>query len=264
MSIEGMRNWPDSTIREADWERQMSLSGLQNYENMRADQKASGTVGGKKVIRSLIKKAEKSLDGLQHQLLGAERTPMNHKGVVVVVPPETLALIALQAMIDSSYSTGSPERGAGWQGVCTKIGRAVETEHNFRHWLKASKEKAKAYAKERGYDSVPPSLAERMIAEKRLTRWQINRLKNTIEDLSAYEWDIEEVHYCGDAILTTVVSALPDDFEIIYAAARGSNQKFLRMTDRCRQKLDDVEYSVSRMKTTRKPMLTKPRPWKAH
>lgn len=90
------------------------------------------------------------------------------------------------------------------------------------------------------------------------------RWRNTINELSEYEWEIEEKHFCGDALLACVADAMPDDFERIYVSTPTGNKKFVRMSDATRKKFDDIEFSVSTAQTVRKPMLTKPRRWEAN
>lgn len=248
-------------IVETAWERQMQVSGLEDYENARAGKDASSTIAGKKMILKLLKATEAGMTALQYEVMGQRRTTRSLKATVVAIPPETLALITLKEVIDKTYTTTRPEHGAGWQGLATNIASACETELNFRHWVSTSQEAARAYAKANGLTAIPQSMAERMIAERSNNPSQVFKWKNTIKELTEYQWELEEKHFCGDALLSCITATLPEHFTECLVGFSGGKKKFIRMTDEARGSFDRIEFSKAAAQCVKMPMLTTPRRW---
>lgn len=259
--IAGLGN---AQIVETAWERQMQIDGMENYENSRLGVSPSATNAGKKLLRSLLKKAEGAILTMQSELVGRPRTPRALKATVISIPADTLALITLKEVIDKTYGGADPDNGAAWQSLSRQIASACETELNFRHWVSTSREAARAYAAEQNMSSVPMSYAERMIAEKQGDRTARHRWKQTIKELSEYQWELEEKYFCGDALLSRVCDALPETFERHFLVTSILKKKFIRMVPEARQRFDDIEFSTSNAQCVRKPMLTTPRRWTAN
>lgn len=257
---------PDDTLVETAWERQMNLTGSLSYERSRTDKNgkpraATESVAGQKFLRKLLERAEEGIETMQKSIVTNARVDRNHRGTVIAVPAETCALLTLKPIIDRTYFASNPEFGVPLQGVVTTVAKAVELELNFRHWVEKSKEAAKAYAKAEGLASVPRSRAERLIQEHGVSRQSLIRWRNTFEELSEYKWNTLEQHYCGDALVSAVVTALPEFFEIQLMRNGVLTPKTVRMTDTFREDFNNLEFQVSSAQLSKKPMITKPRRW---
>ncbi|MDO5647345.1 hypothetical protein [Paracoccus sp. (in: a-proteobacteria)] len=270
-----MKTWwadmPDPVLMETAWERQMNLSGMEAYEASRYREgttdlrgSASDTKAGQKVIRRLLEVTETALEALQRESVAVaprHRTSRSARATLVLVPAETLALLTLKTMIDRAAGCPNPNEGVNYQQTCVQLAGVVETELNFRNWVKESRNAAKAYAEAEGLTKVPRSTADRILAESKVTRSAVWKWKQTFTALSEYSWTTQEKHYCGDALITTTINALPDHFETHNATHKGVLRKYLRTTEAFRHELERIEHQISIHQTVKKPMLTKPKRW---
>lgn len=257
---------PTETLRETAWERGMSLSGIDAYEQSRytangKTRAASETTAGQKVLRKIIATATAAIEDMQLRLLDINRVDKSLKGTVLLVPAETSALLTIRHILDKTYATLEREEGANFQVCCKDVAKAVELELNFRNWLRTSKEAARAYAASKGQNTIPKSMAERLIEGEGVSRASMYKWKKVFSDLSAYRWDNLEQHYCGEALVKTVVDALPDCFEITTIFSKGKDEKVIRMTAAFRKQFDEIEHRVAQLQVIKKPMLTRPRRW---
>ena len=192
----------------------MYLPGFQNYDLQESRKSASMTLSGKKLLREMIDRGTEAVEKLQESMAAPRhRCSRSTRAAVLLVPAETLALLALKTMLDNTYHASRPDKGVQWINVASAIGRCAQTELNFRNWIEKSKHAAKEYAKAEGLASVPPSQAERMLKDTAPSRTQIQRWQKTISDLQAYDWDTATRCYVGDALITTLCAALPEHFE---------------------------------------------------
>ena len=252
---------PNSVLQETAWERQMNLTGIDAYEAARSKSDPTSTTTGQKMLRRMIDTATVAISEMQQKVIKNTRRDRNLKGTTLVVPAETTALLTLKVMIDRTYAAPEPTVGAYYQGVVMEVSKGVEMELNFRHWVQQSKEAARAYAKTEGLTKIPKSQAERLIEEHGANRSSLARWRNTFKELGEYQWDTLELHYCGDALVTAVADAMPEEFLIHHFYKRGKNQKHIRMTDEFRDKFDAVESRYAQIQSVKKPMLTKPKRW---
>lgn len=257
---------PTETLRETAWERGMSMSGVDAYEQARYTasgeiRAASESAAGQKLMRKTIAAATAAIEEMQLSLLELNRVDKALKGTVLLVPAETSALLTIRHLLDKTYATLEREEGANFQVCCKDVAKSIELELNFRNWLKQSKEAAKAYAASQGSKKVPKSMAERLIEGEGVSRASMYKWKKVFNDLNAYRWDSLEQHYCGEALVKTVVDALPECFEIATVFTKGKDEKVVRMTDTFRKQFNDIEHRVSQLQVIKKPMLTRPRRW---
>lgn len=252
---------PDTTLIETAWERQMNIAGIEAYENARSGVDATDTMAGKKFLRNLLDRATEGITTIQQEMATITRVERDLKATAIVVPADTCALLTLKPMIDRAYSASDPDVGSAYQGIVTEIGKSVELELNFRHWVAASASAASAYAKSQGLAKVPKSMAERLIEEQGVSRRNLIRWKQTFSDLGSYQWTNEQIHYCGDVLVAAVVRELPEFFTVHLLQSRMKNQKFLKLTDDFRKEFDRIEAKLTNMQMVKKPMITKPRKW---
>ncbi len=252
----------NETLTETAWERQMSLAGIASFEAARRDA-ASETSAGQKTIRKLLTRATAGISAMQRAEVHKSRTAQNLKGTTLLIPADTSAIITLRALLDATYGAPQPDTGANYQTAVRVVSKAVETELNFRNWLADSQEDAERYARQEGLKGTPKSLAQRLLEEEGLQRMALWRWKQSFDALNAYKWDTLEHHYCGDALITAVVSALPEVFEIHIVPSRGKRIKHVRMLPEFRRQFDDAEGRIAQMQITRKPMIARPKPWLA-
>lgn len=257
---------PDDTLRETAWERKMYSAGLDAYERSRyyangSVKEASETAAGQKIIRKLLKPATEAIETRQKELLNVRRVGRELRATVLIVPPDTAALLTLSMMIDKTYSA-SNDLGTPFQPLCQEVSKVIEVELNFRNWIARSREAAKAYAKEVGQVSPPLSYAERLMSEEGVSKKQIMRWRKSFKELNAYQWDSLAYHYCGDVLVSTVAEALPEVFEVHSAFQKGKTLKFCRMTEDYINRFAQIETQIAEMQVIRKPMLTKPRRWR--
>lgn len=261
---------PTETLAETAWERQMNLLGIEAYEQSRYDSRdrlrpASETASGQRAIRSVlnhaIDEAEEAIMARQREMVMKHRVDQNLKATVLVVPAETCALIVVKTLIDQTFSATDPDIGANFQLICKKIGKAIELELNFRTWIEASKESARAYAQSKGTSKVPKSLAEKLIEEEGAEPRTIRKWRRTFKELSTYKWEDEELFYCGSAMALAVIEALPEYFTLETIMLKGLKKDQVKMTPSLQQKLADGEQRAAHLNVVRKPMLSKPRPW---
>lgn len=242
----------------------MNLSGIELFEQARGDsgRGASDTRTGQKVIREMIDTSTQAVEEMQRNIISNKtKAARNVKGTVLIVPAESSALITLRVVVDRTYSAINPEEGYNYQIMAKEVARAIETELNFRNWIIQSRAAAEAYAQEKGLPKVPKSQAERLLEEEGLNRMSVWRWKRTFDDLSAYSWDTLERHYCGDALLTAVIEALPEYFEKHMVNTRTKTVRHVRMTTEFREKFNGMEARVAQMQVVKKPMIARPKPW---
>jgi DNA-directed RNA polymerase len=258
---------PNESLKETAWERQMNLAGIAEFERKRyksndESKEASETVSGQKMIRKLILEAEAGINRMQDEVLSGTRMSRNTRGTVLMVPAETAAMLVLKIMLDRTYSASNDLEGSNFQLICKEVAKAIELELNFRNWVKKSRETAKEVAKAEGLTKTPKSKAEWLIESEGIDRTTLWRWKQAFAELSEYSWDTLEQHYCGEALVRAVVDTLPQQFEI-FVLMRGPHKELrLRMKPEFRAKFDDMEQRVANLQVVKKPMLTKPRPWR--
>lgn len=258
---------PSETLTESAWERQMSFSGIEAFEKARYTasgelRAASESTAGQRLMRKLIDRATDSITQMQREVLHKHRTDRNLKGTVIIVPAESSALITLRALIDRTYASPDQNQGYNWQLLANEVARGIELELNFRTWVESSRVAAAEYAKVNGLASVPKSMAEKLIEEEGMTRMALSRWKKTFKELKTYKWSSLEKHYCGEAMIDTVVAALPEAFEKHTFQHPQKKELMVRMTPEFRTKFDDIEMKVAQLQVVKKPMLSRPRPWR--
>lgn len=256
----------DETLTETAWERQMNIAGIEAFEKARYSasgkvQRASETRTGQKTIRKFLDRGGDAILEMQKDLLGIQRVDRTLRATVLMVPEDVAAMLVVRALIDRTYGIADQEKGYNYQLMTKEIAKSVETELNFRNWLHESQKQAKKYAKDNGLAKVPKSLADRLVSEKGVSRASMYRWKQTFEELNTYEWSNLEQHYCGEALLKTVVDALDEAFEIKTVFERGKTTKHVRMKPEFRKYFDDKEANVARLQVVRKPMIARPRRW---
>lgn len=252
---------PTETLVETAWERQMSISGLEAFENARDTRSASETFAGQKTIRKMLEDATKGIRQMQSEVITMNRVDRGAKASVIIIPADTAALLTLRALIDKTYTASDAVVGTNYQALAKGVSMSIELELNFRNWIQSSREASKAYAKANGLMRVPKSYAERVLLEEGVSRSSLFRWRKTFDELSVYKWNELEKHYCGDALLQAVVSALPESFIIHSPFIKGKQMKLAAMTDTFRKKFDEMESKMAAMQVVRKPMLAKPKPW---
>jgi hypothetical protein len=256
----------DETLTETAWERQMNIAGIEAFEQARytasgQTKKASESRTGQKVLRKFLERAADAILEMQKNLLGIHRIDRTLRATVLLVPEEVASMLVLRALIDRTYGIADQDKGYNYQILSKEIAKSVETELNFRHWLNESQKQSAKYAKEKGLSKVPKSLAERLIEEQGVSRASFFRWKQTFDELNTYEWSTLEQHYCGEALLLTVIEALPEAFEISIVTERGKTTKHVRMKPEFRKYFDDMEAKIARLQVVRKPMIARPRRW---
>jgi DNA-directed RNA polymerase len=256
---------PTESLKETAWERQMNLAGMEEYEQKRyksndKSKDASETKSGQKVIRALLETAEVGIGVMQEEVMNKARMSRTTRGTVLLVPASTAAMITVKILLDKTYNV--IEDGANFQGLCKQVAHAIELELNFRNWVKKSRESAKAMAKAEGLTKVPKSRAEWLIENEGFDRTTMWRWKQAFAELSEYKWDELEQHYCGEALVRAVCTALPDHFEIVMVKKGPRSELKVRMVDAFRQTFDDMEQRTANIQVVKKPMLTPPKPWK--
>lgn len=258
---------PTEQLMESSWERQMNLAGIAEFERKRYKengdvQEASQTVSGQKTIRKMLDHAERGIAKMQDEILDTTRIARNLRGTVLMVPAETTALLAVKIILDRAYGSLDAEAGVNLQSVCVEVAKAIELELNFRNWVKKSRVNAKAFAEAEGLTKTPKSKAERLMEEGTIDRVKLWHWRKTFAELQEFKWDTLESHYCGEAVVRSVVEALPDQFEIVRIEHGYKSEHRLKITDKFRSSFDDAEARMVKMQVVKKPMLTKPRPWK--
>lgn len=261
------KDLPDETLMESTWERQMQFTGIERFEQARIKsngkvEEAHETRSGHKFLRKHIDRAAEAIEDMQRKVIGVNRVDRNLRGTVLLVPAETAALLTLRVLLDQTYRTVEVEYGANYQVVCKEIAKAIELELNFRHWIKTSREAAEAFAKTKGISKVPRSMAERLIEEEGLTHRSMRRWRRTFDELNTYHWESLEQHYCGEAMAKTTIDALPEVFEIKKVWKQGKEVRHVRMKDEFRVSFNEAEAKIASLQVVKKPMLTRPRPWR--
>ena len=253
----------DPVLNESAWERQMQMAGLEAFEKTRDGAEAAETTAGQRLLRKLVRKAEEAISAMQKNVLKINRVERELKATVLVVPADTCALLTLRTLINATYAPTNLLQGTPYQAVCRDVAKAIELELNFTNWLRESKEAAKAYAEANGLRTIPKSNAERLLQEHGMDARSLRRWKHTFEALNRYKWDTLEEHYCGEAMVATVVEALPEVFAITNEFVSGRQIKHIHMTEEARRKFDETEARIARMQVVKKPMLTRPKRWVA-
>ncbi|MDQ2066709.1 hypothetical protein Q9295_10000 [Xinfangfangia sp. CPCC 101601] len=258
---------PTEQLRESAWERQMGVAGMEAFEQSRyrangTQKEASETSAGQKLMRKLLTRATEAIEKMQAEIIDRHRVERAVKGTVLMVPADTCAVIALKIILDRTFTIINGTDGFSFQTICKEVAKGIELELNFRNWVRKSKESAKAYAEAQGYKSVPKSMAERLIEDEGRDRQSIWRWKKAFAELNEFKWDNLAQHYCGDALVTTVVEALPDCFVFVSEMRRGKAMKYVRMTPELRKTFEEMETRMARLQVIKKPMLSRPRPWR--
>lgn len=256
----------DEVLTETAWERQMNIAGIEAFEQAKftasgKTKRASESRTGQKVLRKFLERGAEAILEMQRNLLGVHRIDRTLRATVLMVPEDVASMLVLRALIDRTYGIADQEKGYNYQILAKEIAKSVETELNFHNWVRESQKQAKVYAKDKGLKKAPKSLAERLIEEESVSRATYFRWKQTFDELNAYQWNTLEQHYCGEALLLTVVEALPEAFEVHTVAERGKTTKHVRMKPEFRKYFDDLEAKVARLQVVRKPMIGKPRRW---
>lgn len=249
------------TLTESTWERGMQLLGTETYDKNRK-KNASETSTGQKTIRKYLKRLETTINSFQRKLVTQDRTERTLKGTVIMVPADTLALLTLKPVIDRTFGILEPETGTSYSGLSRQIGKAVEIELNFRHWIASSRESASEYAKANGMTKTPTSLAERLVLNEGISRASLFRWKKSFDELNKYLWSELEEYYCGDTLLNACAEALPECFEIHSPWRKGHPRKMVRMLPAFLKVFEESEIRYANNQTIKKPMLTKPHPWR--
>lgn len=240
----------------------MMVDGANLYEASRDGRDTSETGAGKAMVRKLINRVTDAIEAMQKSVASV-KAHHTRKAALIAVPAETLALIVLTVMIDKCYCPEEPALGSLRSSLAKAVGEKVEFELSFRTWVADSKEAAKAYAKDNGLPSVPMSQAERIIQESTLSSPSRAGIRRALQKVTEYKWTPEERLICGDALVFTVVKALPDCFETSLESTATSVRKFDRMLPAMVAQIDRLEIARGLNKPSKRPMLTPPRKWVA-
>jgi hypothetical protein len=247
-------------LGEVAWERRMQTLGAESHDESNIKSDASETGTGQHNVRKLLKPTTTAIKAMQARLITADRIERTSKGTTIMVPADTLALLALKALFDRTACLAEPDLGVSYAVLSRVIGKATETELNFRHWLTTSDEGALDYAKEKGINP-PLSLARRMVEERGADARTIRRWQKTFKELTEYKWSELSEYYCGDAVLGAALVGASEAFEIHTPWSKGKPVKNVRMKPDYHQKFHDAEARRSMLQVSRKPMLTKPKKW---
>jgi DNA-directed RNA polymerase len=258
-------NCPNEQLVETAWERQMNMAGIERFENLHynANGKAkdvSDMAVGHKTVRKMLKVGGDAVEKLQNDLVLMAKVNRIRRAAVLAMDHDTLALIGIRALLDSTYDTLEPDRGTNWQNICKNVGKSVENELSFQSILRQSKAEARQWAQASG-KPVPTSFAEKMLEKNKNVDKFVKRWKKTLDDVETYVWDTETQLYVGEAIIQTLVLALPESFEKGLVPEGGFLKHYVRMTDECRSKINQIEEQITKMQVIRKPMIRKPRAW---
>lgn len=267
----------DETFVETAWERQMQIAGTTSYEKSRLREDgtlrdASETTTGQSTMRQLMAVAEKAIENTQ-KVLVSERTgaPLDRRGTVVLVPSDTLAMLTVRTLIDLTMQAPEPDTGVTYSRVSRMVSKGVEVELNFRNWLAVEKanvktwfasEEGQKWAKENGVDKPPRSKADKLLDDYGGGERSIKKWAKVFDSLSEYKWDQLASYYCGDALVSSVVLALPEAFEITNPFRKGHPVKCIRMVPEFHKAFSDKEAQNAMRQTRLKPMITKPIRWK--
>lgn len=253
-----------SVERECIWEREMINAGQLIYEQ--SNYKASGqakdaseTATGMKLIKKNLLSVMEVFEAEKKKLVRRPRTRKEYKATIVALPSDACLSLGLKALIDSCYR-GEQEL-TKLQSVCFLIGKSCETELNFRHWIAASKNSAKEWAKERGMSSTPQSLAERMLKEYGVDAARIRKWRKTFTELNEYEWDKQHRLFVGEFIVRSVVKAMPEYFEILEVRRGPQTVYHVALTDAGKAKFEQSEANIAASRYIKLPMLSKPVRW---
>jgi hypothetical protein len=249
----------DPVLSEMSWERDMLTRGTEQHDKRNEGTTAAKTATGQSILRKFVKRAEEAIELMQAGV-NRPRVERTAKGTLVVVPADTLAMVALRVIIDRTCTVPEPDVGSPYATVSRLIGQAVETELNYRHWLTSSNDEAKAYAKEKGI-ATPSSFAERKVADLGVTERSIRQWRETIKELTEYKWSDLSEFYCGDTLLQCVVSAIPEGFEVHTPWRTGKPVKCVRMIPSFLDEFHDRESRNAMIQPIRLPMLTVPQKW---
>lgn len=249
-------------ISEKEWEYEMQRAGMRHYESARYGNEPTNTLGGQTLLRSMIASVENQIDIMQNDIFDDNKIPENIRSAIVLVSSDALALIGLKEILDKTYRQLLVEGGCSYKTLASSIGGLVQTEANYRHWQKASRDDAKQYAEDNGLDFVPKSIAQRLTLERGVSARQIKKWQKNFEDLSRFEWSEEQKLYVGDFIISAITTALPAMFIIEIKKSKSKQAKQVKMQPELRNMIDRAELTISRQQIIRKPMLTKPVAWK--
>ena len=249
--------------QEIAWEREMAALGADLFEKNRyrrnGDRKeVSELPTGMKHIRRLLPKLEKTITDVKKEYLTRSRTSSDVKAAVILIPTHTVALFTLTLCIDETYRR--VQMGQTIMNLSVMLGKIIETELNFLHWIQTSKEAAREYARANGRNSAV-SQAERLMKEHGVSASSLRRWKTYFEELNEYQWDDETRVHVGEVFITAVYETFDDLFECKWIAIRDKKSKRLFMKDKLRHMLDTSDIKLSRMKYVKKPMITRPAPW---
>lgn len=260
---------PDEELIEHAWERQMTLSGIYAFERSKytKDGKlrpAAEMPAGQKMIRQSLDAATTAIEKLQRDIVDRHRVERSLKATLMVVPADTLALLTLKVLFDVTLSCDDTSKGYSLQHASVKLARLVEQELNFLNWLQKSREAARAYAQEKGWQGIPKSMAEKLVEEQGVTSRSMRRWKQTFAELNEYEWQADEYHFCGEALIGAVIDSISDVFNIHRPVIGGVLKKHVRLHADKLTEFVNIETKLASMQIGRKPMLSKPRRWTAH
>ena len=256
----------DEVLVESAWERKMHLLGSLSYDSKMLERPATERASGMKFLQDNIRKVEAKIREFQSNTIlernnGTARTERTVRGTVIIVPADTLALLTMKPLLDKTTSAPHPEQGASYSIISRLVGKAVETELNFRNWIATSQEEADQFAIDHGMTHSPVSMAERLVSEHGVTERTLRRWRKSFQELTRYKWSDLQEYYAGDALLNAAIEAMPHAFEIVWPFIRQQKRKSVKITDSFAQKLTDDEIKHSASQTVKKPMLTKPKPW---
>jgi len=256
---------PSVTMIETAWERQMNLTGtgrydLQYYSKNGKVEDAAEVTTGKQLTRKIVLKVSDAIARHQKNHVSMKGSPLDtsSRASVVIVPPETCALITVKEVINSTTNKAD---GANLQRLCKAIGKSIETELNFRTWVYSSRENAREYAKLHGLETVTVSIAERLIQDQGVSRMTMRRWKNAFADLSTHRWSDFDLHYCGEVMVEALLEALPDYFEKTRLCTKSKWESLIVMKPEIRARFFKSEADIASAQAVKKPMLARPRPW---
>lgn len=261
MHIKTLITKENDYISEKEWEYQMQRAGMNHYENARYGSNPTNTIGGQSLLLSMIKEVESAIELMQQDLFDDNTISESIRSAIVLVSSDTLALIGLKEILDKTYRQNLVTGGCSYKTLAITISNLIETEANYRHWLKVSKEDSKKYAEDNNLDFIPKSIAQRITIERGVTQRQIKNWQKKFEDLTCYKWTEEQKLYVGDFVLSAIVNALPKYFIVDVKKSRTRQTKQIIMQSELRNKIDNAEITISKQQVIRKPMLVKPVPW---
>lgn len=247
-------------IEEMEWEREMFRLGADRYilEQERSD--FEFTKVGKKFIQDLFDRLEVKIKEVQKEAAGS-KGHKDRRGPLLLLDSEALTAITLKIVLTPPANAEAATSGAPLYFVCMKLGRFVETEINFRHWIHTSKEEAKEFANQKGLKKAPTSFAEKIIKEEGVSSRTLSRWKKCFKALTYYEWSDDILASVGEVLVNAAAAAIPEYLEIAERQTATQRTKRLVLTDFYHSEAHRIDAGARITQSIKKPMLIPPNEW---